>query len=183
MAFTYPTITHNFGSSSSGGVVEWSLLTPMTNGTVTVLPPNIVSSTLDASGNLSENTVPSNLDASTEPSYPWAATYRLDIQVTGAQAQSYVIQVPPIQTETAGSIVSGALNTVQLSLLSAAEYMIGQSVACAGHVPAGAVVTGVNTSNNTITMSTAGTAGTSLSVTLGTDIDLGYLLPTVPQPL
>ena len=183
MDFTYPTITHNFGSASSGGVIECSLLTPMTNGTVTILPPNIISSTLDGSGNLSEDTVASNLDPGTEPAPPFNASYRVDIQVPGAQSQSYVITVPPIQTETNGSIVSGALNIVQLSSLTAAQYMVGQSIACSGYIPAGATVLAVNTANNTATMSTAGTAGSVLSVTLGTSIDLGALLPTTPQPL
>ena len=180
MAFTSPTISHNFSGAS--GVIEYSLLTPMSNGTVTLLPPAIIAANLDASGNMTA-TVPSNLDPTTEPAVPWQSSWRVDIQVVGAQSQSYVIDVPPIQTETNGSIVSGALTTLQLSSLTPKQFMIGQSVVCSGNIPAGATVVGVNTANSTVTMSTAGTAGAILSVTFGTAIDLAYLLPTIPQPL
>ena len=182
--FTYPTITHAFQmSGTAAGVVEWSLLTPMSNGTVTLLPPDILSVTLDGTGNMTTSAVASNLDPGTEPTAPWNSSYRVDIQVTGAQSLSYEVTVPPVQTETNGSIVAGALSIVQLSSLKAAQYMVGQSITCAGHIPTGATVLAVNTTNNTATMSTAGTAGTALSVVLGATLDLGVLLPTVPQPL
>lgn len=185
MSFSTPTISHSFQSSEgtvATGVVEFSLLTPMTSGTVTLLPPAITSANLDGSGDISV-VLTSNLDPGTEPAPPWQATYRVDIQVNGAQSQSYVITVPPIQTETNGSIVLGALDIVQLSSLKAAQYMVGQSIVCAGNIPTGATVVAVNTTNNTATMSTAGTAGTALSIVLGDSVDLGALLPTVPQPL
>lgn len=186
MAFSYPQISHQFqigGGQPATGAVEFSLLDTMSNGTASIMAPAIESVNLDSSGNLSTTAVASNLDPLTEPTPPWNSSYRVDIQITGAQSLSYIIDVPPIQTETNGSIVAGALTTLVLSSLTPKQFMVGQSVVCAGNIPVGATVISVNTTTNTASMSTAGTAGTVLSVVLGTSVDLSALLPTVPQPL
>lgn len=186
MSFTYPQITHNFqigGGQPATGTVEFSLLGSMNNGTASIIEPAIVSVNLDSSGDMTTSAVPSNLDSGTEPAPPWNSLTRVDIQITGAQALSYVTAIPPIQTETNGGIVSGALSTLQLSSLTAKQFMVGQSVQCAGNIPAGATVISVNTTNNTASMSTAGTAGSGLTATLGANLDLAVLLPTTPQPL
>ncbi len=194
MSFTTPTITHIFegppGTPATGSV-EFSLLGWMTNVTTTLMPPMIVTSSLDSSGNLSVTNVPSNIDPDTEPAAPWNALYRVDFQITNAQAESFVVTVPPIQTETNATVTSGS-KTIKLSSLTAEWWMVGQSITGTG-IPTGTIVTDATnvvgiypqqTAVNEITISNAPTAGgTGVSLTLGETIDLGYLLPTIAQPL
>lgn len=177
--FTAPAITHTFvnaDSTNASGAVEFSLLARITNGATSVVPSSLTAN-LSTAGTFSQ-VITSTLDPGT---FPTNAQWRIDMRILGAQEESWVTAIPPIQTEMAGSIIAGSLTTLQLSSLTAATYMFGQSLACAGNIPAGATVVGVNTTANTVTMSTAGTAGTALSVVVGTSIDLGALLPQAQQ--
>lgn len=194
MAFTTPTITHTFQGppgTPSTGTVEFSLLGWMTNGTVSLIPPMIQTYSLDASGNLTVSNLPSNLDTDTQPAPPWNSIYRVDIDIVGAQAQSFVVTIPPIQTETNATLTSGS-TTVTLSSLTAQWWMIGQSVTGTG-IPTGTIVTGAvnvegsfpqQTQVNQITISNPATvSATGATLTLGATVDLAYLLPTIAQPL
>jgi hypothetical protein len=177
--FTTPAIGHvflNADGTYASGAVEFSLLARITNGATSIVPSSLTAN-LSTAGTFSQ-AVTSTLDPGT---FPTNVQWRIDMRILGASAESWVTSIPPIQTETAGSIVAGSLTTLQLSSLMAATYMFGQSLACAGNIPSGATVTGVNTTANTLTMSTAGTAGTALSVVVGTSIDLGALLPQAQQ--
>lgn len=181
MSFSSPVITHSFsyGGAVAAGEVQFTLLGQMTNGIVTVMAPSQMTATLDDEGNLSQ-AVASNLDPGTSPAAPGNAVWRVDIRVINAQALSYIVMVPPTQTETNGSIIAGALNVVQLSSLTAASYMVGQSIT-GGSIPSSTTITAVNTTNNTVTISANASAGTALSLILGATIDLGQLLPTGNQ--
>lgn len=182
MAFSAPLVTHTFvnaDSTAASGSIEWTLGARMQNGTQSIVPSSITSN-LDANGLLSQ-LITSNTDSGTVPTAPGNTQWRVDMRILGSSIETYFVVVPPIQTETNGSIVSGALNVVQLSSLTAAEFMVGQSAICAGKIPSDATVLSVNLTTNTVTISANGTAGTALSVTLGTTIDLGQLLPNQQQ--
>lgn len=163
----------------------------MTNGAISITPPLLVPVVLDSSGNISINTLPSNLDPGTQPAAPWNTAYRLDIMLTGAQEQTYNILVPPIQTET-NATTTNTSNIVKLGTLTAEPWMIGQSITGSG-IPSNTIIIGAtNTSGsfpqqvtlNQITLSNNATATASgVSLTLGATVDLGYLLPTIAQPL
>lgn len=178
MAFTAPVITHSFenadGTSGSGNV-KFSLLGRMTNSGKTIVPASITSN-LDGSGNISQ-AVTSNLDPLTTPQ---TTEWRADLNILGASEESFTISVPPIQTETNGSIISGALNIVQLSSLTANAYMVGQSITGTG-IPSSTTILAVNTTTNQVTISANASIGTSLTLVLGVTIDLGALLPEQSQ--
>jgi hypothetical protein len=179
MSFTTPTITHEFLNADgtyASGAVEFSLLARITNGATSIVPSSLTAN-LGATGTFSQ-AITSTLDPGTTPS---GVQWRIDMRILGASQESWVTPVPPIQTESNGSIVAGALNILQLSELAAANFMFGQSVVCTGNVPAGATVVAINSTANQLTLSAAGTAGAALSVTLGTTIDLGALLPSASQ--
>lgn len=148
----------------------------MTNGTMSLMPASVTAN-LDGFGNLSQ-AVTSNLDPATVPT---GNQWRCDLRILGASVESFVFPVPPIQIETNGSIEAGALNVVQLSSLTAEAFMVGQSIVSSPHIPSNTTVLSVNTTANTVTMSANGTTGTDLSITLGTTIDLGSLLPAASQ--
>lgn len=187
MSFSTPTITHSFLSSPTGtaaGVIEFSLLDEMTNGTVTLLPPAIVKAPLDANGALSQG-ITANTDPGTEPTSPWYANWRVDFQITGAQAQSYVITVPAVLVETSGTVLSSALNVIELSAVSGYNLVVGQSVTGTG-VPSNTIISSIDVTAGApgkVTVSNNVASGTGQTFTFGSTIDLGYLLPTVPQPL
>ena len=184
MAFTVPTITHNFSSapgSPAVGAVNFTLQEMMTNGSDTLLPPAIVAGTIDSDGDMSVG-VTSNLDPGTVPPAPWNAQWRVDIDVPGALSQDFTIVVPPIQAETNGSVSESTPNTIQLSVLSAEIWMVGQSVS-GDSAPEGTIITAIDNTSNTVTLSEDVTAGTGLSFTFGEMIDLQYLLPSQPQPI
>lgn len=194
MSFTTPTITHTFQSppgTPAVGTVEFSLLGWMTNGTLSLIPPMIQTYALDSSGNLSVSNLPANLDPDTQPAPPWNSIYRVDIDLVGAQAQSFVVTIPPVQTETNATLTADS-TTVTLSSLTAQWWMIGQSITGAG-IPTGTIVTGAvnvvgsfpqQTQVNRITLSNAATdSATGVTLTLGESVDLAYLLPTIAQPL
>lgn len=181
MAFSQPTVTHSFTQGTqqaATGTIEWSLLDPMTNGSVTLLPPSSIIANL-SSGAMSQ-AITSNIDPGTVPAAPWNATWRVDIQVTNAQLQSYFVTVPPIQTELSGSTTLNS-KTVQLSSLTAADFMIGQSIT-GTNIPSTTIITAVNTTLNQVSISNAASGtGSALSLTLGATVDLEYLLPGEPQ--
>ncbi len=194
MAFTTPTITHTFEGppgTPATGTVEWSLLEWMTNGAVSLMPPMLSIYALDATGTMTVDNLPSNLDPGTQPAPPWNSLYRLDIQITNAQAQSFVVIIPPIQTETNATLTLNS-KTITLGSLTAEWWMVGQSITGTG-IPTGTIITGANNlvgsfpqqqAVNTITISNAATqSGTGMTLTLGASIDLAALLPTIAQPL
>lgn len=182
MAFTAPTITHTFTSadgSAGAGTVEFTLLGPMTNGSSTISPTQI-SANLSSAGVLSQ-VITSNLDPATFPAAPGATQWRVDLRLLDqSQTLSYMITVPPIQTETNGSILSGDLDQVILSSLTAKSFMVGQSIAGSG-IPSNTTILSIDTTTNSVTISANASAGTGLTLTLGSTIDLGALLPTADQ--
>lgn len=177
-SFTAPTVTHTFenaDSTAASGSVKWTLSGRMTNGTLTIVPASITDN-LNGSGAISQ-AVTSNLDAATTPQ---DTSWRVDLNILGAEQESFVVVVPPQQTETNGSTTIN-LPTVQLSALTAALFMVGQSITGTG-IPASTTIVSVNTTANTVTMSANATAtNTGLSLTLGATIDLGALLPGAQQ--
>jgi hypothetical protein len=179
--FSTPTITHifeNADGTAASGSIEFSLLGLMTNGSTTIVPASITSNLL-SSGALSQ-VVTSNIDGNTFPAAPRNATWRVDIRILGASATSYEITVPPVLTETNGTTVNLS-QTVTLSALIAAPYMIGQSIT-GTNIPTSTVVTAINATANTITISNAATgSGTGIALTIGATIDLGALLPNTQQ--
>lgn len=181
MAFTQPTISHTFqnadGTAASGSI-EFTLGGRMQNGTISLVPSSITSN-LNGSGALSQ-ALYSNLDPSTLPAYPNNVQWRVDIRILGADTETYFISVPPIQTETSGS-TTNLSEIVQLSSLTAQVWMVGQSISGTG-IPSGATITSVNTTANQVTISANATAtGSGLTLTLGSTIDLGQLLPNTAQ--
>ena len=90
MAFTQVTVTHTFQNpdgTAAAGTVRFSLSERMTNGTVSVMPAEPVTATLDASGNISV-ALPANDDTGTAPS---TAHYDVTIDITGARTEEYAI--------------------------------------------------------------------------------------------
>ncbi len=145
---------------------------------MTIVPSEITAN-LDATGHLSQ-AVTSNLDPGTIPAAPGNTQWRVDIRILGAQVETYNVTVPPIQVETNGSSTAGS-ETVVLSSLTAALFMVGQSIS-GSNIPVGATITAVNVSANSVTISApASGTGTGLTLTIGATIDLGALLPTAVQ--
>lgn len=181
MSFSQPTITHTFENAdgtAGSGAIQFTLSAMMTNGTTSIVPAEITAN-LNSSGVLSQ-ALTSNIDPATVPAAPQSTQWRVDARVLGAQVQTYFITVPPIQTETNGSTTISS-PVVQLSSLTAAAFMVGQSIAGTG-IPSGATVLSVNIAANQLTISANATAnGTGLSLTIGTTIDLGALLPPAQQ--
>jgi hypothetical protein len=180
MPFSLPVLAHTFTNADgtpSSGSIQCSLLGMMTNGPTSIVPAERTAN-LSASGVLSQ-ALTSNIDPGTVPAAPQNAQWRIDMRILGASVQSYAVTVPPVQDEANGSVLGDGL-TVQLSSLTAAAYMVGQSVTGTG-IAEGAVVTSINVTSNTVTLSAASTPGTGLALVLGATIDLGALLPTAQQ--
>lgn len=174
MPFSAPVITHsieNADGTAASGVVAFTLTQQMTNGTKTIVPAPI-SASLNGSGNISQ-ALTSNFDFGTVPT---GAQWRVDFRILGADQSSFFIVVPPVIIETNGSTTINS-TTVQLSSLTAASYMVGQSITGTG-IPALTTITAVNVTLNQVTTSANATGtGTALTLTLGATIDLGALLP------
>lgn len=104
MGFSASTLTHtylNADSSPGSGEVVFTLLQPMSNGGVTIVPTH-VTSTLSQAGVLSQ-TLTSNIDAGTIPA---DTLWRVDEKIQGAPGRTFEIQVP-----------SGGLTNVDLGSL------------------------------------------------------------------
>lgn len=178
MAFSAPVVTHtieNADGTTASGVVKFTLTHQMTNGSKTIVPAPI-SAALDNSGNLSQALI-SNQDLGTVPT---GVQWRVDFRILGADPSTYFIVVPPIVVETNGSVTLNS-KTVQLSSLLAIPEMVGQSIT-GTDIPALTTITAVNVTLNQATISALATGtGTALTLTIGTTIDLGALLPTDQQ--
>ena len=178
MSFTRPQITHTFvnaDTTPASASIEFTLAKQMTNGTTTFVPASLTFN-LAADGTLAAS-VTSNLDPGTVPT---DSSWRVDMRIQGADTVSEYIVVPPIQTETNGTTTASS-PIVQLSSLTAANYMVGQSIT-GTDVSAGTTILSVNVSANQVTMSANATGGASgLTLTIGATIDLGSLLPGAIQ--
>ncbi len=178
MAFTTPTVTHTFHNadgSGASGTITFALTARMTNGTISLVPSEI-SSNLTSAGALSQP-LTSNLDSGTNPT---GANWRVDFRISGAESETFYITVPAILSETAGSTTLSS-QTVGVSAATAAAAIVGQSIT-GTNIPTATVITAISTSANTLTISNAATGtGSGLSFTIGSTIDLGYLLPGQQQ--
>lgn len=87
MAFSTVTVSHSFGASATG-TLTFRLSEPITNGTETQVPEEIVAA-LDA-GNLSVTLV-ANDDLATTPA---GTNYTVTQNITGAPIMDYAISVP-----------------------------------------------------------------------------------------
>lgn len=92
MAFSTATLTHkyvNADQSPGSGEVVFTLLGPMTNAGVTIVPAH-VTTTVQADGSISQ-TLTSTIDSGTNPGNVY---WRVDERIQGASMESYEIQVP-----------------------------------------------------------------------------------------
>lgn len=185
MAFSQVTVTGDYGSGTTG-TLTFLLQQPMMNeGSTSV--PQLVTVTLDSTGSFSQ-VFDANGDASTYPAGIW---YNVTEAIDGAPFADYAVHIPAIQVETNGSIASSDLSVVQLSTATASEDMIGQSVSGTG-IQSGTVVQSVQLpiplqeidnypftpGTNTVTLSQPATAaGSKLTLTFGSSIDISYLRP------
>jgi hypothetical protein len=95
VSFTSYLITHTFtnadGTAGSGSV-KATLTAMMTNGPSSIVPASVTAN-LSNVGALSI-ALASNIDPGTVPAAPLNAQWRLDLDILGAENQSYLITVP-----------------------------------------------------------------------------------------
>ena len=177
MAFTAPQITHSFDNAdgtAGSGAIKFTLLGRITNSGTTLVPSSITAN-LSGTGGLAQ-AVTSTLDPGT---WPTGVMWRIDIAILGASEESFVVPVPPVQTDTAAVVTNGSA-IVQLSTLTAETWMFGQSIT-GTDIPASTSIIAVNTTANQVTMSANATGTHTGSYVLGATIDLGQLLPQQQQ--
>ncbi len=183
--FTVPIVTGNYGTAASGGTVTFTPTGPMANNNV-MLPPLPIVVTLSGTGTFSQ-ALQSNGDVGTVPQgIQWGVTE----SIPSAPSRDYNISVPPIIVETNGSVLSSALNVVQLSTATATLAMVGQSITGTG-IPASTTIIAAQVGNptndplnpapllplNSVQISANAVAGTALTVTIGATIDISALMP------
>lgn len=188
--FSIVTLTGDYGSSAAGGTLNFTLSQPISNNNV-ILPCIPVVVTLDGAGTFSQ-TFQSNVDAATVPQgSQWGVTE----EITGSSVRDYSIQIPPIVTETDGQTFTGAdANVVLLTTATASLNMVGQSIT-GTNIPANTTIIDVQVGNptgdpfdtsttyplNSVVLSNNATgAGTGLTLTIGTTIDISQLMPGSP---